>query len=73
MLFVEFHGTDASVAEQSKRFGEIAAEFRGGPFDWATRQEERSRDTRPEAARPARGGYERDGRGNRHNPQHGRR
>jgi D-lactate dehydrogenase (cytochrome) len=43
MLFVEFHGTEASVAEQSKRFGEIAAEFGGGPFNWATRAEERTR------------------------------
>jgi D-lactate dehydrogenase (cytochrome) len=43
MLFLEFHGTDASVAEQSERFGEIAKEFGGGPFDWATRAEDRSR------------------------------
>jgi D-lactate dehydrogenase (cytochrome) len=43
MLFVEFHGTAAGVAEQSGRFGEIAAEFGGGPFVWATRPEERSR------------------------------
>src|ERR1051325_4829151 len=43
MLFLEFHGTEASVAEQSKRFGEIAAEFGGGPFQWTTRQEERTR------------------------------
>ncbi|HKS85342.1 MAG TPA: FAD-linked oxidase C-terminal domain-containing protein [Pseudolabrys sp.] len=43
MLFLEFHGTDASVAEQSKRFGEIAAEFGGGPFQWTTRPEERTR------------------------------
>src|SRR6202012_3201940 len=32
MLFVEFHGSPASVAEQSERFGEIAAEYGGGPF-----------------------------------------
>jgi D-lactate dehydrogenase (cytochrome) len=43
MLFVEFHGTEAGVAEQSKRFGEIAAEFDGGPFVWATKPEERSK------------------------------
>ena len=36
MLFLEFHGTEAGVAEQSQRFGEIAQEFGGGPFDWAT-------------------------------------
>ena len=43
MLFLEFHGTEASVAEQSKRFGEIAADFGGGPFTWTTRPEERTR------------------------------
>jgi D-lactate dehydrogenase (cytochrome) len=43
MLFLEFHGTAASVAEQSERFGDIAKEFGGGPFDWATRAEDRSR------------------------------
>jgi len=43
MLFVEFHGTPASVAEQSRLFGEIAAEFDGGPFVWATKPEERSK------------------------------
>ncbi len=43
MLLVEFHGTEAGVAEQSERFGEIAAEFGGGPFRWATKPEERSR------------------------------
>jgi D-lactate dehydrogenase (cytochrome) len=43
MLFLEFHGTEASVAEQSKRFGEIAAEFGGGPFTWTTRPEERTK------------------------------
>ena len=43
MLFLEFHGTESGVAEQSERFGEIAREFEGGPFDWATKPEERTR------------------------------
>lgn len=43
MLFVEFHGSEAGVGEQSQRFGEIAADLGGGPFEWATRPEDRSR------------------------------
>ena len=43
MLLVEFHGSDASVKEQARRFGEIAAEFSGGPFDWATKPEDRTK------------------------------
>ena len=43
MLFVEFHGTEQGAAEQTARFGEIAAEFGGGPFEWATKAEDRTR------------------------------
>jgi D-lactate dehydrogenase (cytochrome) len=43
MLFLEFHGTESGVAEQSERFGEIAAELGGGPFEWTTRAEDRTR------------------------------
>ncbi len=43
LLLLEFHGTEAGVAEQSQRFGEIAADLGGGPFEWTTRPEERTR------------------------------
>jgi D-lactate dehydrogenase (cytochrome) len=43
MLFVEFHGSPAAVAEQSERFGEIASDLAGGPFEWATKPEDRTR------------------------------
>ncbi|MCZ8183039.1 MAG: FAD-binding protein [Beijerinckiaceae bacterium] len=43
VLLVEFHGTEQGVAEQAERFGEIAAELGGGPFDWATKPEDRTR------------------------------
>ncbi len=42
-LFLEFHGSDASVKEQSERFGEIAETFGGGPFTWATNPEDRTK------------------------------
>jgi D-lactate dehydrogenase (cytochrome) len=43
MLFVEFHGTEAGVVEQSERFGEIALECGGAAFERATRTEDRNR------------------------------
>jgi len=43
MLFVEFHGSEESVAEQARRFGEIASDHGGGPFSWASKSEERSK------------------------------
>src|SRR5918992_1130779 len=43
LLLLEFHGTEAGVQEQAERFGDIATEFGGGPFEWATKPEERSR------------------------------
>jgi D-lactate dehydrogenase (cytochrome) len=43
MLFLEFHGSPAGVEEQSERFGELAADLGGGPFEWATKAEDRTR------------------------------
>ncbi len=42
-LFFEFHGSEAGVKEQTERVGEIASEFGGGDFQWATRPEDRSK------------------------------
>ncbi len=42
-LFLEFHGTAASAREQVEAFAEIAKSEGGGEFDWAERQEDRTR------------------------------
>jgi D-lactate dehydrogenase (cytochrome) len=42
-LFVEFHGSEMGVKEQSERFAEIVAEYGGSPFQWSTQAEDRSR------------------------------
>jgi len=42
-LFVEFHGTIAGAAEQARMFGEIAADLGGGPFESASKEEDRNR------------------------------
>jgi len=42
-LFVEFHGSDSAVAEQTAMFEAIARDNGGGDFQWSTRPEERSK------------------------------
>ncbi|MGP5547643.1 FAD-binding oxidoreductase [Psychrobacter alimentarius] len=42
-LFVEFHGTEASVQEQAQIFTEIIEEFGGRDFSWDTNEAERKR------------------------------
>jgi len=41
-LLYEFHGTEASVAEQAELVGAISDEFGGSEFQWATKTEERN-------------------------------
>ena len=43
MLLMEFHGSSASVAEQAATVQQIATEFGGSGFQWATTPEERTK------------------------------
>ena len=43
MLLMEFHGSEAGVAEQAATVQEIAGEHGGAAFEWATTPEERSK------------------------------
>lgn len=42
-LFLEFHGSETAVREQTELVGAICAEHGGGDFRWALRPEERAR------------------------------
>ncbi|RUP35624.1 MAG: FAD-binding protein [Curvibacter sp.] len=43
MLLMEFHGSPTSVKEQAETVQEIASEFGGNAFEWASTPEERTR------------------------------
>ena len=42
-LFLEFHGTEASAKEQAESFAGIAEDLGGGPYSWATKEEDRQK------------------------------
>lgn len=41
-LFMEFHGSDVGVKDQSESMAEIVQEFGGGDFQWSTKPEDRN-------------------------------
>ena len=43
MLLMEFHGSPASVKEQAEAVQEIASDYQGQAFEWATTPEDRTR------------------------------
>lgn len=43
LLLLEFHGSEAGVAEQAEMFGSIAEDFEGSGFAWTTNAEERTK------------------------------
>ncbi len=42
-MFVEFHGSESSTAEQSALFGEIVADCGGSDFQWTTEEQARNK------------------------------
>ncbi len=42
-LFLEFHGTEASAREQAESFAGIAEDLGGGPYSWASKEEDRQK------------------------------